>query len=806
MVEAKRSDITIQQQKGITTVDTQRKEIVHQTESGTTIGVGHDPHHDDSGIVQVAQTFAKGEMPSNVQLENTMEKAKFALNQQQPTLSEHGKKLAEDTFQVLESAERLLENKNPDEGLQRIVKEANLLAQEGAQEGAYEAQRLSDQDVSKERSLFKETIDNTNDLVMYLVRSSDFRGFMFDVLELFQSMLRDFDRKHGDDLVQGLKSDANREDSNMSATKQATRELSDDIKQGRLGDEGKKQSLEDRFEGILIRLSQHPKYNQALNNIFQLIDQLQDRFNQLAPSTQLDPNDRSNIITNESWNIMTRFVQERDMIRLRDMFWNLYNDMKDDMEARQYFFDLKQYLLKLVQNPEEVTDEYRKRQAKDFVDRGKQLFRSEQNKYQDRFQELFNLTGDLLSQIRDDPDAQRFAHSVGQLAKDFFTDEEGKPDIFVTQESVQQLRDLLIPVVQKQLEQVPLPMIEGTTDKYDWKLDNLTLYGRDILPDTFDLKMTNNVVLGHKHTEDKYVSKLKISGKRVRLALTDFNFWYHRKTIPKIEDHGVADLKMLGNGLSFKIVWKMWATESRPLTISLDSVKVWIDKLDINIKKSNHSFINKLATKLFSGTIKRRVAQAIVDQIKDSLEPMNEQLNEFFRKQRDTQGLKERANLQLKRAFDTNIGEKLKDTAENIKESAQNLKEDVKEKVESAKQEFSSGGSSYSEFSSGGSYSQKPVISGRYVNVESGENFIPQGLRTEASRTTTTTTTTSSSTSFSSSGLSDQVDKKDHPFDQTQDKLEGKLFGSHEGKYHGKYKAQRAVTKMNFPDRKYLPK
>jgi hypothetical protein len=788
MVEAKQSNITIQQRKGVTEVDTQRKEIIHETESGTTVGVGRDYHHDDSGIVRVAQTFAKGEIPSNVEMSSTMEKAKITLSQQQPDLSDHGKRLAQDAVDVIESAEKLLENKNPDEGLQKIVKEANLLAQDSAQKGAREAEKLSNQSFDSTSVLLKQTINNTSDLAYFLLKSSDFRGFMFDSLELFQSMLRDIDRKHGDSLVEGIKSDVNREDSNISATKDVASNLADDIREGRLGDEGKKQSLEDRFEDLLMRLSQNPQYNQALNNMFQLFDQLKDKFGNLAPATQYDPNDRFSNITWEAWNIMARFVNEGQMYEFRDKFWGLYNEMKDDMEARQFFFDLQQYVLTLMQNPDEVTDEYRKRQAKDFVDRGKQLFRSGQNKYQDSFNELFNLTGDMLSQIRDDPDTQRFTQSVGQLAKDFFTDEQGRPDIFVTQESIQQLRDMVIPVIQKQLEHVPLPMIEGSNDKYDWRLDNLTLFGRDILPDTFDLKMSSNLMLGHKHKDDKSVSKLQVTGKRIRLAFNDFNFWYHRKTIPRIEDNGVADLKMLGNGLSFKIVWKLWVTENRPFTIALDSVKVWIDKLDINIKHSKHSFINKLATKMFSGMIKRKVAQSIVDQIKDSLEPMNDQLNDFFRKERDSHNLKERANVQLKRAFDVNISDKLKETADSFKEKAESVKEDVKEKVSEVT-------SSQESFSSGGSYSQKPVITGKYVNIESGENFIPLGLRTEES---TVTRTTFSSGESSKSELEQKIDNKEHPFDQTMEKLEGKLFGTNEGKYHGEWRA-RPVTATKYP-------
>jgi len=703
MVEAvKQADKQLN--KGEAQFDANRKEVMYKTSGGNTIGVGHDAHHDDTGVVQMAQTIGRGEMPSNAQIENTIEKTKMSLDQQQTKLSDQGRRLAQDAKRVLDSAEQMLENKNEDESLQKIVKEANNLSREGVQEGVNKAQQLKQTSSPVDRQLLSSTISNTRDLVWYLIRSTDFRGFMFDLIELFQSIAREADDKYGDRLVQGMRSG----DSGETA-QNVGQDLKEDLRRGDLGDDQKKQSLEDRFEFFLTKLSNNPQYNMALNNIFELMDQLRNSMDaQLnASSTSSTSMSREQrVIIDESWNILTKFVEEKDLNTFNDQVWGLYKDMQYDMDARQFFWDLRQYLLKLANSPDQITDQYRKEQAKDFVERAKQLFRVEDYKYRERIMNMFDTIGVLMNQIRYDPDTQQLTESVGQFAKDFFTDDQGRPDLFVTQESIQQLRDMIIPILQKQLENVPLPMIEGTNDKYDWRLENVTLYGRDILPDTFDIKMTNNAQLGHSHKQDKFVSKLKVSGKRIRLALTDFNFWYHRKTMPKIEDSGIADLKMLGNGLSFKAVWKLYMTENRPLTIKLDSLKVWIDKLDINVKKSHHSFLNKLATKLFSGTIKRRVGEAIVQQIRSNVDPLNEQLNDFFRRERDTRGIAENLNAKMKNAYEqSNVTERLQQTKENIKGKLSEAKENVKEKLDESEMQSTT-------------TTTRTEASGRYANIQ----------------------------------------------------------------------------------------
>jgi len=358
------------------------------------------------------------------------------------------------------------------------------------------------------------------------------------------------------------------------------------------------------------------------------------------------------VIINESYDLLIQFVNENDLTKLQNEFWSLYYDLQNDNDATSFLHDLRMYLKKQLESPDQITDEYRKREAKDFVERAQRLFRLEQNKYQSRFNFLFRGFGDLLNQIRYDDDTQKLSSAVNQFAKDFIMDEQGRPDLFVAQESIGQLRDMLIPMIEKELQTLPLPMIEGSTPKYDYRLDNMTLNGTDIIPDRFDLRFVSDVELGHNHHKDSMITKLKMSADNIRLAINDINFWYHRNAIPRMTDEGVADVKVLGKGLSFKIEWKMTLKENRPLFLELHTVKCNIDKLDITIKKSNHSIINKLAVKLFGGTIKKRMADTIVEKMKEVLEPMNDSLNDFFRQQRDLH-LTERANVKLKEAFES---------------------------------------------------------------------------------------------------------------------------------------------------------
>jgi hypothetical protein len=665
-------------------------------------GISMSQQQKESVILHTATTLSRGELPSNVEINQTLEKAKETISSREENLDEHGKKLAKDTEQLIESTQSLLEHKNKDESLQKIVKDVNLLEKEASERGEqfqYGMQKElkdSSEEISK---LTKGIIENTRDFVWYLVKSNDFKAFLFELIDLLQTVLREADARYGDAMNRSLKSDIEKEQADLQETSKTVSEIKTNLKERGLLSEQEKRSIEDRFENLFLLLSQYPQYDRALDNIYKLIYQLYARMERLRINAkiemqQIDSNDRSREILDESYNLMIQFVNEEDLTKFSNFFWDLFNDLKNDMEARQFFYDFRQYLFKQIETPEKITDEYRKQEAKQFRERATNLFRLEQSKYGPRFNELFQRAYDLLIQIKKDEDTQRLTSSINQLAQDFFLDEKGRPDLFVIQDSIIQIKNLVLPIIIKQFENISLPVVEGSTSKYDYRIDNMILNVTDIIPDQFNLKFISNIELGQAYKSHRAVSKLKLKAGNIRFVLNDIHFWYSRNVMPKLTDEGIADVKILGGGLNLKIVWKLSMSSNHALTIELSSIKCYIDKLDISIKNCHHSIINKLAIKLFGGNIKRKIAQTIVENIRDTLEPLNEQLNALLRKEKEM-NLLEKANLKLKEAYETK--QESKPVTEKICEKAQDLKEvmvqkkELKEGLDKPKETISSG-------------------------------------------------------------------------------------------------------------------
>jgi len=664
--------------------DATPKKVVHNNGSEYT-AIGMDPNHQ---TMVMAQQLSRGDMPSNVTIDQAIMTTKQSLERVQPSLDPQGRKLAQDAEMVLDSAQRLLHNKNQDEKLQRFVKEASLAGKTTALQGSMVNQHLQS-DPYDTTGLTRNTLENSRDLVLYLIKSSEFRQFWLELAQLLQSIMRDANNIHGQQLRNAISSDvqqgvnvaaANAQNTNtinnsdgyntdptlMSSgyntvynnnnsfhpvTKNVVSNIAQDLKNGYLGDDQLKQSIQARAEQLLFTLSSHPQYNQAIQNLFLIIDQWNERITQLKanPNIQFQNNHAYNMMI-EGLNLLSEFIPRQELENFGNLFWSLYHDLQNDQSAKQFFLELRSYITRSIQNPHELTNEYRQREAQMFINRFRDLYNLEEMRHKGRLQSLVSSLTTMLNYIKYDPDTQSLSNSVGQFARDFVLDEQGRPDIFVTQNSLSEFKRMIVPLLKNSLENVPLPLVEGSSGKYDYRLENLTLNGRDLLPDNFRLKVVNNLHLGATNST---MSKIKMTADNMRFSFPDMRFFFRRNKMPRMENTGIADVAIVGRGLNLKVVWRAFMSENKPVTFELAHVKCFIDRLDINVKQSNHKLLNKVALKIFGNTIKNRISQTIVEKIRDTLLPINNQLNDYFRKEREGHNLRERANVKLHQAYES---------------------------------------------------------------------------------------------------------------------------------------------------------
>jgi hypothetical protein len=665
-----------------------------------------NPLESASPLIQTAAKVAQGEVPSTSQITSAMESAKqsIAESRQEAPLSLKGEILAKDTQEVIDSAEKLLAEKNRGEKLQNLIQSSQQLGTEAnvatQKTGVVFNVGGMFSPAGTMASEAQQVVNYLRDLGYYTIQSSDFRGILIDLIDFMQDMLAK-SSENLNRLGEAAKSDIRRDDTSLTSTsevgKDIAREGTEELRQqvdstigNRQWTEEQKRKFYDRFSDILRRLSSRPEYRRATSHFFNFIKMMKQRAEEIRSSTEkLGQTSAFDKTINDAKELIGEFTGKENIDSWWQQSWDFYYKISSDDEANRYFDDLRDYINGIIENPDSLNSDAKRDEGNRLLERGRNLINSD--KYSVDFNRWMDSGRHLLDRIKNDSTTNEFIGKVQKLFSDFALDSKGRPDLFTLQDSLNQLRLILLPVLSKQLSSLPIPRVEGSNENYDFALENVRIYVSDFIPEMVQLTTKSDTKLDVAKLEtSKQEFKVILSIERFRPRFEDVVFWYKRKHFPKLEDRGIVDIDLsAGEGTRIKIVWKIKSEANKPFTFSLMKVKSVIDKMDIKIKDAKHDVLDKIATTMFIGTIKQQVAQAIVNNLVDSLQPINDQMNKWFASHPiDT--LMENANRQLKSAYEkgvSSIPERPLETAlETGKQIYENVKQGISLQTETAKE------------------------------------------------------------------------------------------------------------------------
>jgi ElaB/YqjD/DUF883 family membrane-anchored ribosome-binding protein len=546
----------------------------------------------------ITETLKQGEIPSTQEISQVIEQAKETLSESNANLSDQGKRISSSISNVLDASQELL-NKNRGDLLQQFLKavidfsaevvESGKNIQEETKDEQYEAMKAS-----------RDLVENIRSVVTFTLQSSDFRQLLNQSVEFMQN-------------VSGLWREG---DTNKIV------KLTDD----------QKNELKERFASIMKTISGNEEYNNAYSNLLRIFDQVNSMFSEAQKEQPFKSESFDNMLVLLDM-LFKEFFGQDEWSTLKIDYWRLINSIKKDEDFNNFFQDFTYYMKLVLNNPNDISSGPVIRRGQELMDKVYTFM--DKTKHRDDIRRLFNHFQHCVDHLVNDKALNSFGDSITQLVSDLFTDSQGRPDIYVTKDSIVQLKELFLPVIRDKLQNIPLPRIEGSNDTYDYWIDDMKLDGTGLLPEHFHMRVVNDVKMdANESDKDKIMTKIHLNIDNIRMAFKDMKFYYNRKTIPKIEDSGTANIELAGDGLQFKLTWKVTSKKREPIRMELSQVKCNIDELNIQIKDSKHIILDGIISKLFNGYIKEVVAQAIVDKIKDTMEPFNDQVNEVFRKQK----------------------------------------------------------------------------------------------------------------------------------------------------------------------------
>jgi hypothetical protein len=455
------------------------------------------------------------------------------------------------------------------------------------------------------------TFDSEKEIVSFMVRSQEFCQFLTDLIQYLKRIT-----ENDSDMDSSVTKDTNSDIELASNYNEENREI------GLESDNERMQDLTMMAERLLNTLANQNNFNRVIQGIFQLVKK-QSEQQKKERSQQQDPDKKQSFMKTKELSMLDLVVPPKELTKFLEMFWDLYLELDNNEIAKRFFEELRNYVSLSILKPEQSTTEHRKKQAQVFTERFVALYHIEKGDFKNLIKSLLASVTNVVSHLKNYREGNS---QKGDLAM------EKLCNLGVGKQSIHQFKRTIVPMIKHALEMIPISSIEDSNRKYYYKIENLMFEGKNIFSDGFELELVSDLNV----SEDNIVlCRLELLISNHHLLMPALKFLFKRKTAPKIEDRGSATISI--RGLKLNIIWNLYMSENGPINFELAHVKCLMDKVSIDITDSNHRLLNKLALRMYGSTIRRKIPQALVEKIRDTLLPLSNKMNSLFGNETDKQ-------------------------------------------------------------------------------------------------------------------------------------------------------------------------
>lgn len=623
-----------------------------------------EKHATGETTADIFQQASAGIPPSNQQIFDVIDTTNDFLEkkQREHSLNSRARKTVADVERVLKDAELFVKEKNPDEALQSMFVQARVAAESSVVSAAARSGSIKD--------AAGDAIDIAGDLARLMVSSSDFRIVLLDLVDLLERIVyateKGGDQSSGSPGVASVYDTAHIETMRPTITtttyipstvttsfvpvssrnspvtlQPMTRTEFDDLIRGsstssiapssfRQADsfsEFEKRELRGKLSAILAKISNSPDFQTGFEHLSAMAGIMKREVLDVMYNRPISTDANMIQILLEAKTFLQRFSGEKTIDDFLVNWRAFVKLVVDDPIMSKFMEDFLDFFHQSLKNPRLLTDDgAHMRKFDDLISRGLSLMSQlQQHPY---LSNIISEAKSILNSIRDDPIRRKMAADLKVLAADFVTvGRDGKPTLNL--DLVQQLKGLMIPLLTEHLKDIPVPRITGSNDTYDYEIDNLRFSAGELLPNQIHLHMEGDGDFDVQHlSTNKFVTRIVLTAENIQTNMQDIQFWFRRKSIPRTEDEGLADVEITGEGA--KVLIMMTFSPDRTLPFDVHAVRVTTDELNIKIKETRHDWLYNMMVGFFKGTIKERLDQEVQLRLKSIIYKMNHQMNQLF--------------------------------------------------------------------------------------------------------------------------------------------------------------------------------
>ncbi|KAF8326038.1 uncharacterized protein EI90DRAFT_2930862 [Cantharellus anzutake] len=383
-----------------------------------------------------------------------------------------------------------------------------------------------------------------------------------------------------------------------------------------------------RIKKVIVECQKHSDYQDALNWFIGAIETYYGHGRTLGShhadkaNENLGQDPTLQRAGNELRTLLERFANGKSLDDIFHAADQLNKDAQNDEGLKQWFSDFDAYVRKTLLEPGFVLAPQCNTEANKLRERGRAFFEA---KYKGHKDALFDAIQAWFVAWGDDRLNKRFGNDWKRLTRDLLFSEEGnltfKPALW------EDIRKVIVPQLAQHVGYVPIPRIEYTDNQLDLVIENLTLQGKNILPNVVSIDAHNHFSFSpYDAISDVNRHEFKFTFSQIQMDMRDVAFWFHKKGgIPKIRDSGLADVLLGGEGLTVKIHLTDAGRDPKSV-FGVKDISVKVDSLKFSVRDTKHDVLYKTLKPLATGLVKKQIQKAINDAVRTGLEYLDEQL------------------------------------------------------------------------------------------------------------------------------------------------------------------------------------
>jgi len=581
--------------------------------------------------VDVVSALQRGEAPSTAEVAQVLQKSERSLDEKLVNApDEKTRTLVRDTQAAMGATKEFIETKNIGEKLQSIYRETTLASKAAGDFPNVAGLNEEDRRILREmRERMLESSVIGRDLLRSIIMNPSFRSSLLNMMSVFYDMFYSV----GESVVAeqppvgAAVPDAKRAKKAASTAQQA-------MKGKRT--EAQRRELADRLRKMLQQLRDNELYQRGVNNLFRLADLVKisadkasEKVEEMDVELQTEPHTKKALAETKA--LAEEFLPgDKTLDPLLAKLKNLVLAFRDEKPLSDLIQRWRNYVETAIKDPAKIsTDEFFKEGEKLADD---SLNINVSSKLSDASKSVYDEWRDVLENFKEDEQLNRLNLTFKKLMSDITQrDEQGRTTIDM--QALARFRPIVVELLRKNLEQIPLPDIKGEDETYQWKAWNLIASGSDIIPDYVSVETStrSQAAIKDVNRPSWLQGDLIISVSNIRTKLENVQFWYKRKTFPSGEDSGYMDIDVAGGiNVVIKLVLEASDTDGG-LLFSSGSVYCRADDVRVKLRETKHDILYNMFSGYWAEPIKDNIEKYISEKLAGAIKEFREAANERVR-------------------------------------------------------------------------------------------------------------------------------------------------------------------------------